>query len=100
MRLELARKARGLSTVTDPVDIGQGHLTEIRAARDRAEFLRDQLFAAYEGIAADEAVLAVPRRRQGREAMRKAIAAAERAIASIDQALREIERVQDETAET
>ena len=86
--------------MTDPIDIGQGNLTGIRAARDRAEFLREQLCAAYQGVVTDEAALADPRSRQVREVMRKAISAAERAIASIDQALREIERVQDEAAET
>ena len=79
----------------------QSSLAEIRMARDEAEGLRDQLLAEYERICQD--VVAKPadrqtqaRQEEGRETMRKAIAAANRAIESIDQALRELERVQDD----
>jgi len=76
-------------------------LNEIRRARQQAETLRDQLLGEYQRIRDEEADMPAElrddeRRRQGRDAMRKAIAAANRAIASIDQALREIERVSEE----
>ena len=78
------------------------NLIEIRRARQQAQTLRDQLAAEYlrleekhidhsqtQGIDSEQC-------EQGREAMRKAIAAADRAIASIDQALREMEQIKDE----
>ncbi|MBN1766780.1 MAG: hypothetical protein JW860_16115 [Sedimentisphaerales bacterium] len=77
------------------------NLIEIRKTRDQAEFLRDQLLAEYRRITEedDPSLLAAHTPQQllqGQEAMRKAIAAANRAIASIDQALREMERTSEE----
>ena len=71
-------------------------LAEICRARDQAASLRDQLTAEYHRLEEDHREEAgvnsrdKQRRELGREAMRKAIAAADRAIASIDQALREM----------
>lgn len=75
--------------------------SEVRAARDQAEFLRDQLLAEYERLVEHDdkmpqEFLTDSRHQKGREAMRKAIAAADQAIASIDQALRQIERVTED----
>jgi len=76
------------------------HLAEIRKTKQQAELIRDQLLCEYQRLEEEEShkpkMCEDPRRRQGREAMRKAIAAANRAISSINQALREIERVKDE----
>jgi len=77
------------------------NLIEIRRARQQAQSLRDQLAAEY--LRLEEEYIDHPqtqsidseRCEQGREAMRKAIAAADRAIASIDQALREMEQVRE-----
>jgi len=77
------------------------NLIEIRRARQQAQTLRDQLAAEY--LRLEEDYIDRPKtqgvnseqREQGREAMRKAIAAADRAIASIDQALREMEQIKE-----
>ena len=74
-------------------------LNEIRAARDHAEFLRDQLLAQWQRLQEDERLMPpaekqAPRREQGKQAMRKALAAANHAIARINQALSDLERVQ------
>ena len=77
------------------------NLIEIRRTRRQAQSLRDQLAAEY--LRLEEEYIDHPQtqsinseqREQGREAMRKAIAAADRAIASIDQALREMEQIKD-----
>ena len=79
-------------------------LIEVRLAREEAEMLRDQLLAAYQRVQAEDAELSAeqcedPRRRQGAEAMRKALEAANRAVKSIDQALREMQRVRDDEPE-
>ena len=78
-------------TPQDPLQ----NLADIRQARDQAEILRDQLLTEFEHInkedsLLDPAALDDPNRQQGKEAMRKAIAAANRAIASIDKALQSI----------
>ena len=74
-------------------------LHEVRAARDHAEFLRDQLLAQWQRLQEDERQMTpaekqAPRREKGKQAMQKAIAAATHAIASINQALSDLERVQ------
>jgi len=74
---------------------------EVKKARAQAQTLRDQLAAEYQYLQQEEisangaAFCDNPRHKQGMEAMRKAIAAADRAIASIDQALRQMERIID-----
>ena len=87
--------------MTHAFDEFQSSLGEVRLAREQAEIMRDQLLAEYQRIRDEEVNLPenqrnAPQRCLGREAMRKAIAAANRAIASIDQALREMERVTDD----
>ena len=77
------------------------NLSEIRQARDQAELLRDQLAAEYERLCQEDSSLIGQedddeRRQQGREMMRKAIAAADLALSSIDQALREMAQVIDD----
>ncbi|MBN2211901.1 MAG: hypothetical protein JW709_10945 [Sedimentisphaerales bacterium] len=74
-------------------------LNEIRRTRDQAELLRDQLLAEFTLINEQENRLPpdirdLPQRRQGRDAMHKAIKAVNHAIASIDQALRELQWAQ------
>ena len=81
--------------MADPFEARDRSLGQIRAARAQAEMLRDQLSGEYERLAAEEGKEDA-RRQEGLEAMRKAIAAANRAIDSIDQALREMGRVTDE----
>ena len=81
--------------MTKSYDDYQHSLTEICDSRDQARMLRDQLSAEYRRLQEQQPSLPAvlrddPRRRQGLEAMRKAIAAADRAIQSIDQALREM----------
>ena len=76
-------------------------LALIRQARENAEELRDQLAAEYARLLQDQKTLppdsqASPRRRAGLDAMRRAIAAADRALDSIGQALREIAQSQDQ----
>ena len=74
------------------------NLVEIRRARQQAQSLRDQLAAEYLRLKEnhiDHHQTDAKRYEQGREAMRKAIAAADRAIASIDQALREMGQVKE-----
>ena len=77
------------------------NLVEIRRARQQAQSLRDQLAAEYLRIKEDHIdhpqtqSINSEQHKQGREAMRKAIAAADRAIASIDQALREMGQVRE-----
>jgi uncharacterized alpha-E superfamily protein len=73
-------------------------LNEIRAARDHAEFLRDQLLAQWQHLKEDEQEMTpdpiqATRREKGKDAMQKAITAANHAIASINQALSDLERV-------
>ena len=87
--------------MTESNDNSDNPIMEIRSARERALFLRDQLMTEYLRI--EEQFLDQPqsdpdqahRHELGRQAMRKAIAAAERAIASIDQALSEVERADE-----
>ena len=76
-------------------------LIEVRRAREEAEFLRNILSAEYQRLLdeqpdPDPTPLSDERRQLGLEAMRKAIAAADRAVDSVDQALREMERVKDD----
>ena len=79
----------------------QQSLIEVRRAREEAEFLRNILSAEYQRLQDEQPDPDSPprhdnRRQQGLEAMRKAIAAADRAVDSVDQALREMERVKDD----
>ena len=79
----------------------QKSLIEVRRAREEAEFLRNILSAEYQRLRdeqpdPDSPPLPNHRRQQGLEAIRKAIAAADRAVDSVDQALREMERVKDD----
>ena len=76
------------------------NLTEIRQVRNHAEFLRDQLVAELQ-LLEEESSLPEEMKlnhkfQQGREAMRKAVFAANCAINSIDQALRDLERASDD----
>ena len=79
-------------------------LIEVRVAREEAQTLRDQLLAACQRVQEEQDSLPPelrddPRRRQGAEAMRLALTAADRAVKSIDQALRELQRVRDDDSE-
>jgi len=70
-------------------------LADIRQARDQAEILRDQLLTEFEHInkedlQMDPAAVDDPKRHQGKEDMRKAIAAVNHAISCIDKALQSI----------
>ena len=77
------------------------NLTEIRRARQQAQSLCDQLTAEYLRLEEDyidhaqTQSINSEQSEQGREAMRKAIAAANRAIASIDQAIREMGQIKE-----
>ena len=76
-------------------------IIEVRQAREQAQMLRDQLMAEYQRLEEEKTSGELSdadeqKSRLGREAMRKAIAAADCALASIDQALLELERVKDE----
>ena len=75
------------------------NLEEIRQARNQAETLRNQLAAEYHRLTHHESpaasALSDDRYKQGCQAMRKAITAADLALSSIDQALREMEQVTD-----
>jgi hypothetical protein len=87
--------------MSDEYEIYRQNLTEIRQSREQAEMLRDQLTAEYrrlceENAGEPEKFTGDSRRQQGLEAMRKAIAAADRAIDSINQALREMGGIPDE----
>ena len=80
-------------------------LQEIRAARDQAEFLRDQLQAEYDRLLEDAAGPQVfcddPERfRMGLETFSRAIDAADRAIASLDQLLAQSQRVHNDPADS
>jgi hypothetical protein len=79
----------------------ESSLHEIRAARDHAEFLRDQLQSEYDRLVDEEELLEMiqpdaEQREAGLDKMRQAIQAADHAIASIDQFLSGMERVKDE----
>ncbi len=87
--------------MTNSSEEHKNNLREIRQARRQAEMLRDQLLE--ESIRVRDEQMDQPlgpseanRRRQGREAMRKAIFASNHAIASINQALKEIEHVTED----
>jgi len=72
-------------------------LSEIRNARDQAEYLRDQLEAElariYDDLKSNQhAHTDEKRTNNGIVSMKKAIMAANHAIASIDQALRDIQK--------
>ena len=86
--------------MSEPPNDYQQSLIEVRHAREEAEFLRNILSAEYQRLQeeqpAPDSPLPDDRRQQGLEAMRKAIAAADRAVDSVDQALREMERVKDD----
>ena len=74
-------------------------IEDVRQARRQAEVLRDLLAAEYDRLAerGRHALDAPePRFHAGLEAMKKAIAAADRAMANMDQAIREIERVPED----
>lgn len=80
-------------------------ISEVKKTRNQAEFIRAQLQAEYNRLTDEMAGLAglldeTSRYVQGREAMRKAIAAADTAIDAIDQYLREMARVRDENPES
>ena len=86
--------------MSDKSEEHQSSIMEVRRAREQAEVLRDQLQAEYQRIQDERDIFGSgihqeEKFRQGREAMRKAITAANHAIASIDQALREMERASD-----
>ena len=86
---------------SNPSSQPESSLHEIRAARDHAEFLRDQLQSEYNRLVEEEELLEMIQpdaelRETGLEKMRQAVQAADHAIASIDQFLSDIERVKDE----
>ena len=87
--------------MSQPSNDYQQSLIEVRRAREEAEFLRNILSAEYQRLLdeqpnPDSPPLPENRRQLGLEAMRKAIAAADRAVDSVDQALSEMERVKDD----
>ncbi len=85
----------------DPPHQPESSLHEIRAARDHAEFLRDQLQSEYDRLVDEQELLGTmqpdtEQREAGLDKMRQAIQAADHAVASIDQFLRGMERVDDD----
>jgi len=87
--------------MSDPYEEQLNNLADIRQARNQAESLRDQLQAELQLLEENDAIIPdqiklSEKFHMGKDALRKAIAAANCAIDSIDQALRDLERASDD----